>query len=116
MDSDEDRAEWAESTARAAIRPAIGLPLFAALFAAAFVAKRTFDADWGCLLLVALLFVFPYYLMQLSIRLHLRQLRRRHGPHFRYVPGNLRIGAGLYVGFWILTTWICMSIDRLTKP
>lgn len=58
VDSEEDRAQWAKSTAQAPIRPAIGLHFSAALFAAAFIAKNALAAEWAGFVLFLLLFVF----------------------------------------------------------
>ena len=115
MNSDDESSHFIESTARSALRPTVGLPLFAALFVCALAAKNALGADEAGLVLVLLLFVFPYYLMQLLMRWRLRQHAKRHGPNVRYVPSASRVWASVYLGCWFLTAWAVTLMDRLTR-
>lgn len=105
-----------EKTSRRPLPPNVGHPLFAALLATALVAKTVLGAEYADFALLLLLFVYPYYLVQLLVRSRMRRhlaIARKVGTWPSYVPSNMRGWAAVYGGGFFATAAIVIGVDKL---
>lgn len=105
-----------EKTSRGPLPPKVGHPLFAALLAVALLAKSVLGAEYAGLALLLLLFVYPYYLVQLLMRSRMKKhlaFAREVGVWPSYVPSNMRGWAAVYVGGFFATAAVVVGADKL---
>lgn len=106
-----------ETVSRHPPNPAVGLPSFAALFAATIVAKNFLDFAAAGVVLILLLLLFPYYVVQLLMRWRMREHQEvalRNGTKPSYVPFNARGWAAVYVAAFIAGAYVILALDRFT--
>ena len=117
MKSQDIYFEQIDIITRRPIRPRIGIPLFFFLFAIALFAKRFFDAEYVGLVLLLLLFVFPYYVLQLLMKWrmerHFEQTRKLGIPP-TYVPTN-RVWVSVYIFGFFIVAQLFMGIEKLLQ-
>lgn len=105
-----------ETITRRPMRPVIGHPIFAALFAAAWCARTLLGFEYAGLVVLLLFFLYPYYCVQLLMQWRMRRHQvwaRRVGVCPTYVPSSYRIWAGVYIGFFFAVAGGVMWFEKL---
>ena len=105
-----------ERISRGPLPPRMGHPIFAALLAVALFAKTVLGAEYAGLALLLLLFVYPYYLVQLLMRLRMQKhlaFARRVGSSPSYVPSSMRGWAAVYIGCFLAISAVVIGTDKL---
>ncbi|MEO8023534.1 hypothetical protein [Polaromonas sp.] len=105
-----------EKTSRGPLPPKVGHPLFAALLAIALLAKSVLGAEYAGLALLLLLFLYPYYLVQLLMRARMQKhlaFAQKVGVWPSYVPSNMRSWAAVYIGGFFATGVVVLGADKL---
>ena len=107
-----------QEISRQPVDPAIGLPVFGALFGFSILAMGLFDWALAVLVLFPLLFLFPYYVVQLMMQWRMRNhlkstLAQRVRP--TYIPSDSRGWASVYIGVWFATTGVSLALLQLMK-
>ena len=104
-----------ENISRRPLAPKLGHPLFAALFALALTAKSVLGAEYAGLPLLLLLLVYPYYLVQLLMRLRMQKhLALANNTRVRpsYVPYSIRGWAAVYIAGFFATAALVIGADK----
>lgn len=110
--------ELIQRISRRPLRPVVGHSLFSGLMAFALIAKNVLNLEWMGLPLLLLLFLYPYYWVQLAMqwrmRKHLTQARRSHNDP-EYVPSSPRGWAAVYGGAWAALAAIVIGAEKLSS-
>jgi hypothetical protein len=105
-----------EKISRRPMSPAVGHPLFAVLFGAAMLAKDVLGAEYAGLALLLLLFLYPYYLVQLLMSSRMRRHQaymHTFGVKPSYVPENIRLWAAVYIGCFFASAVVIIGAEKL---
>jgi hypothetical protein len=105
-----------EKTSRGPLPQRVGHPLFAALLAIALLAKNVLGAEYAGLALLLLLFVYPYYLVQLLMRSRMQKhlaFARKAGVRPSYVSSDMRGWAAVYIGGFFVTSAVVIGAEKL---
>lgn len=105
-----------ERVSRRPLQPAVGLPLFGALFAMTLLAKKFLGPSFAGLTLIALLLLFPCYVVQLLMLWRMREhqkLALRNGTQPSYVPWNARGWAAVYFWTFLAAAYAVLALDRI---
>ena len=118
MDSYEAYSAMIKKVSRQPMRPVAGFSLFFFLLAISFYSKRVLGVEYAGLVFILLLLVFPYYVVQLTMKwrmeqhlLHVQRLDTKPS----YVPSNPNRWASIYIAVFFITGYLFFAIDKLLK-
>ncbi len=116
MDTHERYEISIEKISRQPLKPVLGHGLFAGLIVLSLIAKNVLRFEWVGLPLLLLLFLYPYYwvqlVMQWRMRKHLAEARRLHKEP-DYVPTSPRGWAAVYIGAWFALAATVVGAEKL---
>lgn len=105
-----------EKVTRRPMRQTIGHPIFVALIAFTLFAKHYLHHEYAGIPLLILLFLYPYYLVQLLMQRRMRThgaFARRAGVTPRYIPSSPRWWSATYIGFFFAIAAIVVGVEML---
>ena len=105
-----------ERISRRPVEPVIGHTAFVALLAIALFARTVLSVEYVGLAVLLLLFLYPYYLVQLLMRSRMRRHQARlraYGAKPIYVPSSPRGWAAVYIGFFLAVSVVVIAVEKV---
>jgi hypothetical protein len=107
-----------KKTSRSPLNPKYGHPLYWGLLVGSVVARTCFGMENAGLVALAVLFIYPYYLVQLLMRSKMQEHQmqaKARGVLPTYVPSDARGWAAVYIGGFLSFGSVMMGLDWLCQ-